>query len=500
MNFQSLKSKFMMVSILPIFFLIIVSIVGYQTIVEFKNSLDYVYSVRTNLMIHVAQIDSSVHALGRWMWLAFVTQAQPEEQKIYISRAKAEINDIDEAMKEYLLLPRNEKVTDLFSNIELSWPKAKMECFELMNILQENKVSPERIKTLMMSKLATNLLPITTTLNSVNSTMDELLKAEIKEKQTFANNRKLFISFFSVLAIIMVFLLSNLIANQSARKLLMLTNKVSEAGSQVLTATGALTDASEQLSNDSQTQASAIIETSSAVAIISRAVDSNIMASESATNLSEEIQALSQKTKGLMEDLSVAMKHILDSNMKIENLTKTIGEIGNKTEIIDEIVFKTQLLSFNASVEAERAGAHGRGFAVVAQEVGNLAQMSGQAATEISAIVKESIFEADIASTENKKRVTSGDQLAVQTRAQMIEVASKIEDIIASIKNIVYASREQKDGLDQVAMSMESLNTITQKTANLSQITSSSSEELQGQSGSLLDLVEELKIAVVGKV
>ncbi|RYZ87541.1 MAG: hypothetical protein EOP04_11470 [Proteobacteria bacterium] len=48
--------------------------------------------------------------------------------------------------------------------------------------------------------------------------------------------------------------------------------------------------------------------------------------------------------------------------------------------IINEIVFKTQLLSINASIEA---GQHGKGFAVPAGEVGNLAQMSGNAAKEI---------------------------------------------------------------------------------------------------------------------
>jgi len=40
---------------------------------------------------------------------------------------------------------------------------------------------------------------------------------------------------------------------------------------------------------------------------------------------------------------------------------------------MNDIVFQTKLLSFNASVEAARAGIHGKGFAVVADEVGNLA-------------------------------------------------------------------------------------------------------------------------------
>ena len=58
-------------------------------------------------------------------------------------------------------------------------------------------------------------------------------------------------------------------------------------------------------------------------------------------------------------------------------------QIKDKVNIINDIVFQTKLLSFNASVEAARAGENGKGFAVVAEEVGNLASVSGKAANEI---------------------------------------------------------------------------------------------------------------------
>lgn len=77
------------------------------------------------------------------------------------------------------------------------------------------------------------------------------------------------------------------------------------------------------------------------------------------------------------------------SNKKITEITKVISEVAAKTQVINEIVFKTKLLSFNASVEAARAGDQGRGFSVVAEEVGNLAKMSGDAAKEISNITEE---------------------------------------------------------------------------------------------------------------
>src|SRR5690606_36951178 len=118
--------------------------------------------------------------------------------------------------------------------------------------------------------------------------------------------------------------------------------------------------------------------------------------------LANEVKQVSETANESMTKLEMSIKEILHSNEKIEQLVKVIGNIGEKTKVMDEIVFQTKLLSFNASVEAERAGEHGRGFAVVAQEVGNLAQMSGKSAQEIAEIVKSSIQEAEAITTENK--------------------------------------------------------------------------------------------------
>ncbi|MCX7978832.1 MAG: methyl-accepting chemotaxis protein, partial [Bdellovibrionaceae bacterium] len=106
---------------------------------------------------------------------------------------------------------------------------------------------------------------------------------------------------------------------------------------------------------------------------------------------------------GTSEQIKVsAQKFSEDMHGSIQELEAAMGvirQVAKKTEVINEIVFQTKLLSFNASVEAARAGEAGKGFAVVAEEVGKLAKMSGDAATEISQIVEKGLSAVPVSYT-----------------------------------------------------------------------------------------------------
>ena len=68
--------------------------------------------------------------------------------------------------------------------------------------------------------------------------------------------------------------------------------------------------------------------------------------------------------------------------VSIEN-SKVVSSIGEMAGVIASIAEQINLLSLNASIEAARAGDQGKGFAVVAGEIGNLANETAIAVTEI---------------------------------------------------------------------------------------------------------------------
>lgn len=499
---KGLRGQVLTISGIMIFFFVVLTFSSYRSLSSLKFTIDTLSKDELPQMLNVGQLKESSQGLPRSLWLALAYNDDESERAMYLQRISTQLD----ILKYSIDLIRISNATADQERL-ISGLKSTVLEFEnkLPNLISKLERMDKEADAEVRNAVMTILPPITTAIDDYVETLSlgfesngqSIIKDSDKTYKLTMTQTIATSLIASLIAIIVALFMSNKMV-RNFTNITNITNRVAEASGQVSAASQGLSNSAEQLSADAQSQASAIVETSAAVTEITRAVDANVNASENATQMSEEIHSLSQKTKGLMGDLSEAMKSILDSNQRIENLVRIIGEIGEKTEIIDEIVFKTQLLSFNASVEAERAGEHGRGFAVVAQEVGNLAQMSGKAATEIASIVKASIREADQVSAENKSRVVTGDKLAIQTQEQMNVVIEKIEEVLNANKMIVTASKEQKTGLDQVSISMENLNLITQKSANMSEETSSSSDELKGQSGSLMDLVDELRYIVNG--
>ena len=178
-----------------------------------------------------------------------------------------------------------------------------------------------------------------------------------------------------------------------------LTEILERNSGDVAQASDQVASSSQQLSEGSTEQAAALQQTVAAVDEISAMVDRNAESANRSKEASVNSREAALRGRQSVDQMLSAIGEIsssndqvstqmVESNNQLGEITKLINDISSKTKIINEIVFQTKLLSFNASVEAARAGEYGKGFAVVAEEVGNLAQMSGNAAKEISALLE----------------------------------------------------------------------------------------------------------------
>ena len=235
---------------------------------------------------------------------------------------------------------------------------------------------------------------------------------------------------------------------------------------------------SNELMDNTNQQASSIEETSASVHQMSSLVKNN---SEEAAKTNNKIKEM----KDHISELHDLFKKIEESNTELKQIVSIIENIGEKTDIIDEIVFQTKLLSFNASVEAERAGEHGRGFAVVAQEVANLASMSGKSSVEISNIVKNGIKSCEglVEGTTSKVDIAS---------KRMKEIRDLIDIISTASNEISAASSEQTKGIEQVNEAIMQINSSTHSTTAIARNVESACKDLHLQSETISDIIVKL--------
>lgn len=300
-----------------------------------------------------------------------------------------------------------------------------------------------------------------------------------------------------------------------------ISGNLSEGSTQLATAAREITGSSQELSGSVAQQAAAIQETSAAIEEISSMIAKTSDNAVRSQEISQESQEVIQDGQKLVQRMVQAIQDIDHSNGKInseiensnrefKDIVKIIAEIGAKTQVINDIVFQTKLLSFNASVEAARAGEHGKGFAVVAEEVGNLAQMSGNAAKEIKGMLDQSISKVEgIVSNSTsrvdglvktgKEKVSSGMEIAERCDQAFKLIVQKTAEVRNLIEEISTASQEQSTGVNEVSKAIAQLSSATEQNNSVSQASARSAQDLSTQAETLTGLVSELISAVKGQ-
>lgn len=201
-------------------------------------------------------------------------------------------------------------------------------------------------------------------------------------------------------------------------------------------------DVSEQVEREQLVQ-SRVGEMGRSIQQLTETIGEIARTTRHSTELAAVTQAEARRgSQTLLRSLE-ATKAIQESSDDINAIVQVIGDIANQTN----------LLAFNAAIEAARAGAHGLGFSVVADEVRKLAEKSSQATREITKLIAESVG-----------RVRQGGDISSQAAENFERIVQGVDQTTASIAGIHTATEAQTAATRSVAQLLEELTRVSMRT------------------------------------
>jgi methyl-accepting chemotaxis protein len=361
------------------------------------------------------------------------------------------------------------------------------------------------------NKMAKDLLSITRKDASEGS-------ASISEDLKKSAVQIIFMLIAGIGATIVMFVIS---INRITNELREVAEALKDSEINVIDTSKQLAETSTSLSDGASEAASALEETSHSTQLMSTNAELAATGASSAAKVSQQsrggairgqeaVTRMSQAIADIEVSTDSIDKQISNSNQRMADVANVIGGIAEKTKVINEIVFQTKLLSFNASVEAARAGEHGKGFAVVAEEIGNLAQMSGAAATEIAAMLTESQTKVDEMVDQSTKAMAD---LMAASRTK-VEIGARISEECAIVLDEIVASSErsglladeaakvvqsQSAGIQELSTAIHEIESAVTRAATSSRMSADFSVELENEARSLSSSVSRLNLLVVGE-
>jgi methyl-accepting chemotaxis protein len=205
-------------------------------------------------------------------------------------------------------------------------------------------------------------------------------------------------------------------------------------------------------------------EISAAVTEISSTSEQLLDATGTVKDVAREAASVAEEGRGGLESMTASMEQ-LDAAMnaftrKLATISQRAGGITSVVTTISKVAEQTNLLSVNATIEAEKAGESGRGFRIVAQEIRRLADQTALATKDIERMVRE--MQAAVASgTMEMDRFRNEVSARIGEVAQVSEklgrIIEPVQAVTRSLDQVHEGMETQSQGARQIRDAMEKL-------------------------------------------
>jgi len=208
----------------------------------------------------------------------------------------------------------------------------------------------------------------------------------------------------------------------------------------------------------------------------------------------DETSQLAIKGKESLNDMEAIMHNMVDASGKIAGKLGILNEKASKITYvittITKVADQTNLLSLNASIEAEKAGEFGKSFAVIAREMRRLADQTAVSTLDIEKMINEIM--AAVSSS-----VMGMDDFTHAIRKGVDQVKSVSEHLAAIIEHFhAFTHRFEKvnQGMQAQSTGAEQINHAIRQLSDTAQQTSAAVHEFLKTVNELNQAASELEI------
>jgi methyl-accepting chemotaxis protein len=250
-------------------------------------------------------------------------------------------------------------------------------------------------------------------------------------------------------------------------------------------------------------------EVLSFVAEMDSTVTELLSSSQSTADLAQQVredaEAGGAAVNRTVEGINVTHELTMSTARTIDELQRSVGQISQILNVIEEVANRTNLLSLNAAIIAAQAGEQGAGFTVVADEIRELAERTRGSTKEIGTIIKavqSGSKQAVSKMHEGVTRVTDNVRLAQDAAQSLEKIVGSATHSFEMATRISRALGEQSQAsrrLHQVTSRMSDhiaeMNRATREQARGTQLMAQESERVRDIAAQVKNATEEQSTA-----
>lgn len=250
-----------------------------------------------------------------------------------------------------------------------------------------------------------------------------------------------------------------------------LIGQVQRSGIQVGTSTTEIAASFKQ----QQTTASEIAATTREVGATAKEISATskelVKTMKDVTEVAERTATLAGSGQADLARMDATIRQITEASGSISSRLAVVSEkAGNITKVVTtiaKVADQTNLLSLNASIEAEKAGEYGRGFAVVATEIRRLADQTAISTHDIEQIVREmhaAVSAGVMGMDKFSEEVRRGVEVVSHVSSQLTQIIQQVQALTPNFESVNEGMQSQSQGAQQISDALMQLSDGVEQT------------------------------------